>query len=187
MDRYTREQHDFIVSIAHGKKYREIADIYNKKYGTNKSRQAILSYCHKHNISNGITSKGTQFKKGHGALWNQKRLGYERYNKFNDVLVKVRNHGESHVMWRLKKELIWEKYYGKKPKNYKVMSLNGNKEDFNIENLMLCTTAEYMTLSKKNYITTDRTLTLSALYYIRLRRLRKQREMQLTGKKRIRD
>lgn len=185
MGSYTQEQHDYIVSVAYGNKYREIADMFNEKYGTNKSVQAIAIYCRKHKINNGITSELTSFKKGHKSNWDGRELGSEKYNNFDDVLVKVQYHGANREIWRLKKELVWEKHYGKKPKHYMVLSLNGNKEDFNIENLMLCTTAEHMTLYKRDYISSNRALTLSALYYIRLRHLRMKRERQIRGIKRI--
>lgn len=60
-----------------------------------------------------------------------------------------------------------------------VLQLNGDKNDCNIDNLILVEVHETMLLYKLDYVFNDPQLTLSALYYIRLGRQRRKREKEM--------
>ena len=46
--RYTQEMRDYIIEIAPGRLNSEIADMFNKKFGTNLSAKTIKSYKDNH-------------------------------------------------------------------------------------------------------------------------------------------
>lgn len=110
--------------------------------------------CYKHGIRNGINAqfkKGNEawnkgmkglrfpgsekgwFKKGQKSL-NEKPLGSE-YKCDGYTMVKVKTTGTRYERWKLKHVLIWEKYNGPVPKDSVVTFLDGNRDNFDINNL----------------------------------------------------
>lgn len=182
MGKYTKEQRQFIIDNVKGTNYRVLSEMFNKEFGENKTRQQIKGYCTRHGLRNGVDRKATMFKNGHDPYTIVKPLYSEKKTGNGEVLIKVRedagigNHLEN---WELKKVVVWEQHYGKKPKDLMVLQLNGDKNDCNIDNLILVEVHETMLLYKLGYVFNDPQLTLSALYYIRLGRQRRKREREL--------
>ena len=89
--------------------------------------------------------KVTFFATGHSPH-NEKHDGYERIdNKDGYVHVRI-----SKGKFKLKHRIIWEKEYGPIPKGYVIVFKNGNKYDFDINNLEMISMAENM---ERNRIT----------------------------------
>lgn len=182
MGKYTKEQRQFIIDNVKGTNYRVLAEMFNKEFGENKTRQQIKGYCNRHDLRNGVDSKATIFKKGHDPYTIVKPLYSEKKTGNGEVLIKVREDakiGNYLENWELKKVVVWEQHYGKKPKDLMVLQLNGDKNDCNIDNLILVEVHETMLLYKLDYVFNDPQLTLSALYYIRLGRQRRKREKEM--------
>lgn len=74
----------------------------------------------------------TQFKKGHTPN-NHKPVGYERKTRDGYIEVKV---AEPNV-FKGKNRIVWEQHYGPIPEGMHVSFKDGNKENFDIDNLML--------------------------------------------------
>ncbi|PAY37393.1 HNH endonuclease signature motif containing protein [Ligilactobacillus salivarius] len=110
--------------------------------------------CYRRNIHNGISGKfkkgnkawnkgmkglrfpGSEkgwFKKGQKSL-NEKPLGSE-YKCDGYTMVKVKETGTRYERWRLKHVLIWEEHNGPVPKDSVVTFLDGNRDNFDINNL----------------------------------------------------
>lgn len=53
--RYTQEMRDYILEIAPGRLNSEVADMFNKKFGTNLSAKTMKSYKDNHKIISGIS------------------------------------------------------------------------------------------------------------------------------------
>ena len=124
--------------------------------------------CYRRNIRNGISGK---FKKGQKP-WNkgmkglkfpgsekgwfkkgqksttEKPLGSE-YTSDGYVMVKVKMNGPRDKRWKLKHVLIWEKYNGPVPKDSVVTFLDGNKRNFDINNLACIRKGVNSVLNKK--------------------------------------
>lgn len=73
--RYTQEMRDYIFEIAPGRLNFEIADMFNKKFGTNLSAKTIKSYKDNHKIISGI-SKIDYSKVKHNRLLNNEQVEY---------------------------------------------------------------------------------------------------------------
>lgn len=182
MGKYTKEQRQFIINNVKGTKYRVLAEMFNDEFNESKSRQQIKDYCTRHNLRNDVSSRETQFRTGHDQYNVIKPLGTEKQTSKGEVMIKVREDAEDGRYWEnweLKKVVVWESYYGKKPKDLMVLNLNADKTDCNIENLILVEVHETMWLYRLGYVFNDPQLTLSALYYIRLGRQRRKREREL--------
>ena len=183
MGKYTEEQGQFIRENVKDTKYVDLKDMFNEKFGTNKTRSHIKGYCFRHGLSNGLTNEDTRFKKGHVNYISGNPVGAEVVAKNGQLLVKIRDDGKYYRRnWKAKKVIVWEQHYGEKPKDTMVLSLDGNEMNFDISNLMLIGTVENMWLHKTGYANAEPEVIISALYYLRLKRQRVKREKELKKK-----
>lgn len=72
---YTQEMYDYILEIAPGRLNSEIADMFNKKFGTNLSAKTIKSYKGNHKIVS-RSSKIDYSKIKHKKLLNNEQVEY---------------------------------------------------------------------------------------------------------------
>ena len=111
-------------------------------------------------------SKTTWFQKGNISS-NAVPVGTEhiRYSKGDDigyVCVKVCD-GSKNRNWVPKHRLIYEEKYGPIPEGSKVIFADGNRRNFNIENLILVSNAEELHLNKDGLRFNDKELTETGL------------------------
>ena len=169
--KYTQEEHIFLKKYIPGHTYKEIVEAYNKKFIEPITVSRVKGYMSNHKLKNGLTgrfkkghipyNKGlhtptvgrmgeTQFKKGN-LPHNTKPIGYERITKDGYIEVKVAmrpgdtENGHNFV---LKHRIIYEKANGPIPKGIKVIFKDGNKRNFELENLSLVTEAENLQLTR---------------------------------------
>ena len=138
-----------------GKPWAEAYELFKQEFpGFEWNLDAMKRACYRHGIHNGIN---TQFKKGNEAWnkgmkglrfpgsekgWfkkgqkslNEKPLGSE-YKCDGYTMVKVKTTGTRYERWRLKHVLVWEEHNGPVPKDCIVTFLDGNRDNFDINNL----------------------------------------------------
>lgn len=109
-------------------------------------------------------SRKTTFKKGNKPL-NAVDIGEEsmRYSgsKPDDlgyVHVKVCD-GKGNKNWVPKQRVIYEQHYGPIPKGHKVIFADGNRFNFDIDNLVLVSSSEELIMNRKNLRYDDQDLT----------------------------
>ena len=122
-----------------GRPWKEVFELFQKEFPDFAwSVDAMKNACYQRNIRNGILvspeSKKYWFKKGH-SVHNEKTLGSE-FKMKGYVMVKVKMDGPRDKRWKLKHVLIWEKHNGPVPKDCIIAFLDGNKENFDINNLV---------------------------------------------------
>ncbi len=83
--------------------------------------------------------KKTRFKKGN-LSHNYRPVGSQRIDKDGYIEVKIKDPN----VWELKHRYIWSKHNGKIPKSYKVRFIDGDRGNFNINNLEIISEAELM-------------------------------------------
>lgn len=160
------------------KKYsdREIADMVEEKFKISTNAQGISNIKAKNGIRSGVR-RGT-FPKGHvpankGKTWdeymspegqknalkttfkkgqkpqNYKPIGSERIcSKDGYIIVKVQDEGNGNERWRPKHRVIWEEEYGPIPDGHVVTFLDGNKLNFEPDNLALISQGQNAILNK---------------------------------------
>lgn len=106
----------------------------------------------------------TTYKKGNKSS-NAVAIGEEhmRYSGShpNDpgyVYVKVCD-GKGNKNWKLKHQIIYEKYYGKIPPGHKVIFADGNRFNFEKNNLILVSNSEELIMNKRQLRYKDKDLT----------------------------
>lgn len=176
MDKFisTKEQKEFIKDNVKGRTAIELTNMFNNKFKTDVTVVQIRTFKKNHKLTSGIdcrfkkgnipTNKGTKgvceyggatrFKKGHRPH-NTKPIGSESITEDGYTKVKVK---EPNV-WIFKQRLIYEKVYGKIPKESAVIFADGNKQNFDINNLILVNKKQLLCMMRNGLITDNSDLT----------------------------
>ncbi len=173
--RWTEEELNYLKHITPGHHHKEIHELVNKKFGLNLTLDQIKGTIKRHNLKTGFTgqfkkgnkphnkglkgicAKGcekTWFKKGITPI-NHRPIGSERVSVDGYTEVKVSEPNK----WRLKHQLVYESSKGKIPKGYAVIFGDGDKSNFDIDNLILVSRHQLLTLNRNNLIQDDTELT----------------------------
>jgi phage protein len=188
MKKYTDDIINFLREIAPGKTYKEIVEIFNKKYDLEMTVKKLSSLLGRKKIKTGTTgcfrkgfipwNKGkkgymgankTSFKKGNKPK-NWRPVGSERIDDEGYTLIKVSNEGGMLKRWALKHRVVWEQHHKKKiPKGSVIIFADGNKNNLNIENLICVTRNELKVLNKCRLISSVPELTKTGLNVVKLK------------------
>ena len=180
---WSDEEKQYLAEITPGRGYKEIQSMMSCKFGFDYTRHQIKGAITRNKLNTGRTgrfekgratwNKGTKgltkanvtsFKKGQKPH-NYKPLGSERITKDGYCEIKVSDTGRR---WRPKHVLIYEKHHGKVPKGSAVIFLDGDKRNFDIDNLYLVTRGQLAMLNKNNLIQKDADLTKTAINVVDL-------------------
>ena len=172
--RWTDEEKEYLKEICFGKSYREIIELMYSKFGYRFSKTQISSALKRYNLTTGRTGR---FEKGF-TPWNKGTKGYSKPNKGSfekghipDNYVPIGSErvdnkdGYTKVkiadpnVWELKHKYIYEKHYGKIEKGNVVIFLDGDKSNFNIDNLKSITRKQLLFLNRNNLIKDNAELT----------------------------
>lgn len=191
MIRYTKEQREFLIANNYMTPSKDLAAMFNNKFGTNITAANIKTFRGNNHLNSGLTgrfekghipdnkgktwdeympkdsqdrSRKTTFKKGNKPL-NAVDIGEEsmRYSgsKPDDlgyVHVKVCD-GKGNKNWVPKQRVIYEQHYGPIPKGHKVIFADGNRFNFDIDNLVLVSSSEELIMNQRNLRYDDQDLT----------------------------
>lgn len=152
-----------------GHSHKEIAEEFNRRFSADITVGQIKGSIKRYRLNTGRTgrfekgqipyNKGihtktvgrmaeTQFKKGN-LPHNTKPIGYERVSKDGYIEVKIamrRSDTGDKNNFVPKHRLIWEKANGPIPKGCNIIFLDGDKRNFELDNLALVTNAENLEL-----------------------------------------
>lgn len=161
---------------------KEMTELLNKTFKTSYAHKQLTAYYRNHSLDSGLkgyfqkghvpVNKGTKgvygvggnrtsFKKGHKSH-NWVPIGSERISKDDYVQVKIQD-GKRQYNWRGKHILIWEQHNGPLPKGHAVLFGDGDKRNFNINNLLLVSRAQLARLNQNGLIQNDADLTRTGI------------------------
>lgn len=170
--KYTEEEHIFLRSFIPGHTYKEIIAAYNERFEDVITQSRVKGYMANHKINNGLTgrfkkgliphnkgqkgvcAKGcekTWFKEGN-LPHNTKPIGYERITKDGYIEVKIKmrpTKPNSNDNFKMKQHIVWEEKNGPVPKGYKLIFLDGNKQNCTLENLAVVSDAEHLQMTRQ--------------------------------------
>lgn len=196
--KYTDEMRKFIEVNYIGIGNQELADRFNKEFDEDITRTQMSAYKKRHGLHSGLTgyfkkgnmpqNKGkkmppdvyakaapTMFKKGH-MPHNHKPVGSERISKDGYLEVKIAE--PKH--WKQKQKIVWEEHYGPVPKGSVVIFLDGNKRNFDIENLRMVTRQELLYLNRYKLNTLGENITQTGILMAQLEHAKNQRKKGCT-------
>jgi hypothetical protein len=191
--KYTQEHIDYIAANIPGCPFKELTDMFNKQFEMSLNVRAMISFADRHSLHNGRdtrlnkgheptqfkkghvpfnkgkkgvflggeTGKAAQFPKGHKA-WNWVPLGSERENADGYVDIKI-DDGKLQHNWKGKHILIWEAANGPVPKGHAVIFGDGNRRNFDPENLILVSRKQLVRLNQNRLIQNDVELTKTGI------------------------
>nr|DAU70930.1 MAG TPA: homing endonuclease [Caudoviricetes sp.] len=183
--KYEQEHIDFIKAHQ-GASAREMAELFTEHFNIHVTKNQMKAVMYRNNISSGKTgrfekgnipnSKGqkmskeqyekckpTMFKKGHIPK-NHREIGSERITKDGYTEVKIADPD----VWKLKHRLIYEEHYGEIPAGYFVIFGDGDKLNFDINNLILVSRSELLLMNRNKLIKKDSSLTKTGLNIAKL-------------------
>lgn len=190
--KYTEEQITFLTENVRGRKTCELTEMFNDKFGFNLKVSTMRAILYPRGLKNGVDcriTKGgctpnqqrTQFKKGHEP-WNKGRkkdwiggeetrfkkghtpvnyrpVGSERINIQDYVEIKTKDP----KTWRMKHVVTWEAEHGLVPKGCVVIFADGNRRNFDINNLILISKRQLLALNQRGLIKDNAELTKTGL------------------------
>ena len=177
----------------------ELADLFNQKFNTNITSRMIKSYKANNKLNSGLTGKfrkgqtphnkgkkmpkevyekvkHTMFAKGNVPP-NHRPVGSERISKDGYIEVKVAEPNK----WRLKQRVVYEEAKGKIPEGCTIIFLDGNKRNFDIDNLRCITRSELLYLNC-NGLNNSNEITETGILMARLDRAKNKKKQELKDK-----
>lgn len=138
------EQLEYFREIVPGHYWQEISNLFYDKYGIRLSKGKISSiktyYGLKSNVKKGKTPE--HFKK---YIQDKKRNLFEERIHKGLIEIKVKQPD----VWMYKHKYIWEKKYGKIPKDYVLVFKDGDRLNCKLNNLMLVSKADMIVMNNK--------------------------------------
>ena len=197
--KYTDEMKQFILDNYKGRYNQELADLFNQKFNTNITSKTIKSYKANNKLNSGLTGKfrkgqtphnkgkkmpkevyekvkHTMFAKGNVPP-NHRPVGSERISKDGYIEVKVAEPNK----WRLKQRVVYEEAKGEIPEGCPIIFLDGNKRNFDIDNLRCITRSELLYLNC-NGLNNSNEITETGILMARLDRAKNKKKQELKDK-----
>lgn len=181
--RYTAEEKEFLKEFVPGHSHREIAAEFSKRFPPGVTVQQIKSAVTRYHLNTGHTgrfvkgqdshNKGrkmldhvykaaqpTMFKEG-SIPHNTLPVGTELVLPDGYVWVKINDisRAKKNVNWRQKHRLIWEQNFGEIPEGYLVIFKDGDRRNFDLDNLACISKQVNLQLSRKHLRYEDADLT----------------------------
>lgn len=170
-------QDRFFRDNAFGTPSQELADLINEKFGLNLQVSQVKSYKRNNKIPSGLTGKfekghvpankgqkfpgqinKTSFKKGQEPP-NKMAVGSERVNGDDYVDIKIANPN----IWKAKHKLIYEEFYGSVPAENVVIFADGDRRNFDIDNLIMISKKQLLVMNQHHLIKDDANFTRTGL------------------------
>lgn len=171
--KYPNGMEEFIKSIAESKSTAELVAAVNEKFGAGTiGIRQMKAYKKNHGINTGLTG---QFEPGHIPVNKGKKMAPEVYAKIAPTMFKkgeipanhmeigefthttdgyliqkVQEEGAQRERFQFVHRAVWEKYHGPIPEGKMVSFLDGDKDNCNIENLVLIDNNENLELNRSN-------------------------------------
>lgn len=189
----------FILDNYKGRYNQELADLFNQKFNTNITSRTIKSYKANNKLNSGLTGKfrkgqtphnkgkkmpkevyekvkHTMFAKGNVPP-NHRPVGSERISKDGYIEVKVAEPNK----WRLKQRVVYEEAKGEIPEGCPIIFLDGNKRNFDIDNLRCITRSELLYLNC-NGLNNSNEITETGILMARLDSAKNKKKQELKDK-----
>lgn len=189
----------FILDNYKGRYNQELADLFNQKFNTNVTSRTIKSYKANNKLNSGLSGKfrkgqtphnkgkkmpkevyekvkHTMFANGNVPP-NHRPVGSERISKDGYIEVKVAEPNK----WRLKQRVVYEEAKGKIPEGCTIIFLDGNKRNFDIDNLRCITRSELLYLNC-NGLNNSNEITETRILMARLDRAKNKKKQELKDK-----
>lgn len=185
--KFSEEQIEFLKDFKGEKTLKELATLLKEKYGVetisiNYFRKCLrklnVDYkyekynagCFKRGFSawnKGVKTgvKPRRYDKNGDVIWLEKPIGSERVEKKGYTLVKTKVPNT----WEYKQRVIWKEIHGEIPSNHVIIFADGNKSNFDIDNLICISKNELRQLNRYKLKKDDADLTKVGIGIVKLK------------------
>lgn len=198
--KFPQGMYEFVRDNSYGIPSDKLAEIVNKRFGTDLSPANMKAYCQRNGIKRGLTG---WFQKGHEPMNKGKKaseyaspeaLERSRQTQFrkgnvppNRVpvgtitivdgykLIKVSETGSQWDKWNYLSRYTWEQHNGPIPKGMCIMFKDGDPLNCDISNLALVTKGELVTMNKKGLRSDIPEVTEAGLNIVKLMNVAKKK------------
>lgn len=177
---YSEENVKFLIENVEGISHRELTKRFNERFNTNLSESALANMKRKLNLTNGIDTK---FKKGQTSCNKGRKMSPKQYEKCKKTMFQKGNMSNARPVgseridvdgytyiktmqpnkWELKHRVLWEEKYGTIPKGYNLIFADGNRQNFDLDNLILVSNTELFIMNQKGLYKKDKDLTKAGI------------------------
>ena len=185
-DQFPQHIKDYIVKRYKGVGPKEMAEKLNEHFGATYTTKQLNAYYKNHGLNSGLTGR---FEKGHApqnkgkkvenvhpnSAATQFKAGHTPHNKLpiGSIIMKSDGYmwqklGEGARDWRQKHILVWEEAHGPIPNGHVITFKDGDKTNYDLDNLALITMAENIELTRRGLRTEDKDLTETGILIARL-------------------
>lgn len=171
--KYPEGMAEYVASIAQGKNTAELVEAVNRKYGAGTiGIRQMKAYKTNHGINTGLTGR---FESGHIPANKGKKMSPEQYEKCKATMFrkgnvpanhmevgeythttdgylirKVQEQGTQRERFEFVHRKVWEEHNGPIPEGKMVSFLDGDKDNCDIDNLVLIDNKENLELNRSN-------------------------------------
>lgn len=185
--KYTAEMFDFLKSFKGEKTLKELATLLKEKYGVDTISINYFSKClrrinvdykyEKYNAgcfkrgfsawNKGVKTgvKPRRYDKNGDVIWIEKPVGSEYITNDGYTIVKTK----APNFWEYKQRFIWKKTHGEIPSNHVIIFADGNKSNFDIDNLICVSRNELRQLNRYKLKKNDAELTKVGIGIVKLK------------------
>lgn len=171
--KYTEEQDQFLIENVKGISLKELTEKFNRYFNLSLNENSIQNRKNRLHIKSGIY--GGRFEKGHqpfnkGKKWdeympkrnqrsslkttfkkgniphNHRKIGSERINVDGYLEIKI----EEPNKWELKHRYLYKQNKGEIPDGYKIIFADGDKNNLNLDNLIMVSSSEELVMNRNN-------------------------------------
>jgi len=168
---YSAEEKDFVRDNISSHSYTQLAKEFSSRFNVNVSPVAIEHKCARWGFNHG--HKGVKFVRGANNPFSPTvPIGSEQVSA-GKVYIKIANNPVANGKrnkdnWIQKNRYVYEQNFGKIPKGYHLIPLDGNKNNFSPDNLYAIPKKVQMMMGANKWFGKDRDITLSAIKYCEL-------------------
>ena len=200
--KYPEGMGDYIKSIAEGRTTKEIAEMVSQRFGIEFTDRQCKTYKKNHGIISGVDCrfrvghepankgkkmspeqyekcKGTMFKKGNIPK-NKMKLGEYTHTTDGYLVRKIKDKGSQRERFEFVHRAVWEQYHGPVPEGKMVSFLDRNKDNCDIDNLVLIDNDENLELnrSRLRFSESERTKTGLTIAQMKIGMRKKRMKMR---------
>ena len=148
---WSKEEDDFLLQNYGKYTFKELSEMIFHRFGRKVTWMGVRSHCYK---TLGLTLENP----GKFAYrWKQLPVGTERiicgytWVKVNNIAGKRGEHNAYRQNWKMKHQIIWEEAHGPVPDGCQVIFLDGDRTNFNLDNLCCIDILTFMQMTGNNF------------------------------------
>lgn len=170
---FTEEQQLFINYNIDKMFTGELAKEFNKKFNTNITQKQIRNYKSRNKLHSRLV-----YREGKPITAPLLPVGFE-YKSNGSVFIKITNKRNVKKQWQTKARYVYEKEYGKIPKGYEIIHLDGDKSNDNLCNLQMVKKGVVQAINLQQLRTNNKQANETAIKLVELQMEKNKKKKQV--------